>query len=101
MALVLLFCALLGLKLLWPRAAWSFVAARDQAVADRALRDAASIFGTTPDDYRWTARPIVTRLADRTCVMLRSSRRDGEGSYRACYGARDGKVVEERALGGF
>lgn len=98
--LVLLLAAALAPALLWPRAAWLFVTPSDRFLVDRALRGAAAAFNTTPQEYKWTTRPVVIRHADRTCVLLGSARRDGAGSYRACY-ARDGKLIEERALLGF
>ena len=100
-AALLLAAALLGPVFLYPRAAWFFVAPRDRPLVDRTLREGAAIFNTTPDRYRWTTRPVVTRLSDRTCVTLDSGRRDGAGSYLTCYDPRNGHVVEKRATGGF
>jgi hypothetical protein len=96
-ALSLLLAALLAYAFLWPRSAWLFVPARDRPVVERALAEAAAAFAdTTPEDFRWTARPVVARSAGQVCVTLAAARRPFHG-YRACYDSRTGRVLEERA----
>lgn len=101
LALSLLVAALLLYAFLWPRAAWLFVPARDRPVVERALAGAAASFSdATPDDFRWTARPTVFRLPGRVCVLIvswRGTAYHGRSGYKACYDARTGAVVEERA----
>jgi len=97
-ALVLMLAALLFNAWLWPRAAWYLVPASDRPLTERALRDGAANFaGTTADSYRWRTRPIVSRSPGLDCVALATGSRYGGGSYRACYDARTGELVEERA----
>jgi hypothetical protein len=95
-ALSLLLAALLAYAFLWPRAAWLFVPASDRAAVERALAAAAASFGgDTPEDFRWKARPVVARSAGRVCVTLAVAR--PYHGYSACYDARTGETIEERA----
>ena len=92
----LLLAALLFYAFLWPRAAWLFVAGRDRPVVERALAAAAASFsGDTAEDFRWKARPVVARSAGRVCVTLAVAR--PYHGYGACYDARTGETIEERA----
>jgi hypothetical protein len=97
----LLLAALLVYALLWPRAAWLFVAARDRPAVERALAGAAAVFaGTTPEDLRWTDRPSVIRPPGQVCVLIvawRAQPFHGGSGYKACYDERTGEVIEERA----
>jgi hypothetical protein len=66
---------------------------------ERTLAAAALTFGTTPEDHRWTTRPSVLRSAGRLCVVIHSTRSGphGHSGYKACYDARTGALLEERA----
>jgi hypothetical protein len=94
-ALSLLLAALLATCFLWPRGAWLFVPAADRAIAERAVSAAAAHFGETREDFRWKARPVVTRPAGRICVALAVAR--PFHGYSACFDDRTGEVIEERA----
>lgn len=94
--LSLLLAVLLAYAFLWPRAAWLFVPVGDRPVVERALAaGAASFSGDTAEDFRWKARPVVTRSAGQVCVTLAVAR--PYHGYSACYGARTGETIEERA----
>ncbi|HYJ82763.1 MAG TPA: hypothetical protein VEW26_07980 [Allosphingosinicella sp.] len=99
--LSLLLAALLFHAFLWPRAAWLFVDGRDRPAVERALAGAAASFsGITPEDFRWMARPAVIRPPGRVCVLIvmwRAQPFHGRSGYKACYDARTGAVLEERA----
>lgn len=101
LTLALLLAALLGYAFLWPRAAWLAVPAGDKAVVERALAGASASFSkTTPDDFRWTARPTIFRSPGRVCVLIvswRGTAFHGTSGYKACYDERTGEVLEERA----
>lgn len=72
----------------------------DELLVERTRTDAGATFGDR-EAHRRATFPMVMRLADRTCVELRSRAKDGRGTYLACYNARSGKKVEERAESGF
>lgn len=92
----LLLAALLFHAFLWPRAAWLFVPEQDRPMVERALAGAAASFsGDTAEDFRWKARPVVTRSASQVCVILAVTR--PYHGYSACYDARTGETIEERA----
>ena len=97
----LLVAALLFYAFLWPRAAWLFVAARDRPVVERALAGAAASFSdTSPEDWRWLARPVVTRPEGQICVLIEtwhSQLFHETPGYKACYDDRTGEMIEERA----
>jgi hypothetical protein len=97
----LLLAALLFYAFLWPRADWLFVAAHDRPIVERALAGAAATFSdTTPEDFRWMARPAVFRSPGRVCVVILSWRAQpfhGRFGYKACYDVRTGQMLEERA----
>ncbi|HEU0099909.1 MAG TPA: hypothetical protein VFQ67_14185 [Allosphingosinicella sp.] len=99
--LSLLLALLIAYAFLWPRAAWLLIATRDRAVVERALAGAAANFSnTTPEDWRWMARPAVVRSRGRACVVILAWHPQpfhGRSGYKACYDARTGAVVEERA----
>jgi hypothetical protein len=101
LALSLFLAALLLYAFLWPRAAWLFVPGRDRPVVERALAGAAASFGgMTREDFRWIARPSVIRPPGRVCVLIvmwRAQPFHGRSGYKACYDARTGAVLEERA----
>jgi hypothetical protein len=101
LAASLLVAALLLYAFLWPRAEWLFVPAGDRHVVERALAGAAASFSdTTPEDFRWTARPAVIRTPGRVCVLIvswRGTAFHGRSGYQACYDERTGKLIEERA----
>eukprot|EP00456_Euglypha_rotunda_P031233 TRINITY_DN24337_c0_g1_i1.p2 TRINITY_DN24337_c0_g1~~TRINITY_DN24337_c0_g1_i1.p2 ORF type:complete len:110 (+),score=10.83 TRINITY_DN24337_c0_g1_i1:136-465(+) len=94
-----LVAVLAALAILYFRANLPLVRPGDAVWLERARKDARAIFPETVQQR--TAFPIVMRLSDRICVELRSTTADGAGSYQACYEARTGKKVEERAEGGF
>ncbi|HEX8126506.1 MAG TPA: hypothetical protein VF548_13070 [Allosphingosinicella sp.] len=96
LTLSLVLAALLFYAFLWPRAAWVFVSDQDRAVVERALASAAASFsGDTAEDFRWKSRPVVVRSAGRVCVTLAVTR--PYHGYSACYDARTGETIEERA----
>ena len=61
----------------------------------------AGAFTFSPKYESRLPRPRVTRHRDRSCVFLATDRRDGGGSYYACYDRRTGALVEERVTIGF
>ena len=101
LAVALLLAALIAYAFLWPRAAWLLVPAADRAIVERALAGTdASFGGTTVEDWRWMARPVVIRAPGRVCVVIethRSAAFHGRSGYRACYDERTGEVLEERS----
>ena len=100
LAFSLLLAALIAHAFLWPRAAWLLVPADDRPVVGRALAGTAASFGgTTAEDWRWMARPVVIRSPGRVCVLIvdwRPNPFHGKGGYKACYESGTGRVLEER-----
>jgi hypothetical protein len=79
-------------------AAWR-LPAEDRPWVDRTLDAAAAVSGRTREELRRTTRPRLWNRPGQVCVMLRSHRKHGDGSYSACFDRRTGDVVEERELG--
>ena len=96
--LVLLRVAVATIAILYPRATRSLVEPYQQPFVERAQREAARAFGTTPEGMARMSFPIALKLVDQTCVQLKPIRR-GDGVYLACYDTRTGKLVEERVSG--
>lgn len=78
----------------WWSAPWPLVREGDEALVQRALRDAAS----EPGAAEFSRFPIVLRTAAMECVELRSRSRRSDGSQVFCYD-REGRLVEERLHG--
>lgn len=76
-------------------AAWR-LAPRDRPWVERTLAAAESLSGRSRDELMRTRRPRLWHRPGRTCVSLVTHRRNGDGSYHACFDARDGRLVEQR-----
>jgi hypothetical protein len=96
--IVLLIAALVAIGVLYPRATRPLVFDHDQALIERATRQAADLTKGNPDIVR-TTFPIVMHLTDRSCVELRSTRSDGAGTYTVCFERQTGNFIEERLVG--
>lgn len=83
------------------RLAWWQLDPKYRPIAQHTLAAAAKMFGTTPARQKALTYPVVSHRQDSTCIQLRTWRRDGAGTYSACYDDSDGHVVEERAEVGF
>ena len=94
----LLIATFAAIAILYPRATRPLVYDQDQALVERATRQAAELTKGTPD-VAGTTFPIVMHLSDRSCVELRSTDPRGDGSYSACYRRSDGNFIEERFQG--
>lgn len=95
----LLLVVLAALAHLYPLAARPLVRPGDMSLVERAHRDADAVFAGAPDDR--DTFPIVIRMTERSCVELRSTRRDESGNYLVCYDNRSGEKIEERATVGY
>lgn len=89
-----------ALTVLYPLAARPLSHPGDEPIIERARSDASLIIHDA-ETHRRATFPIVMRLADRTCVELRSLATNGAGSYSACYDRKTGKKIEEEANLGF
>ena len=88
------------LACLYPLATRPLSRPEDAALIERARSDARMIYRDA-DAHRRSTFPLVVRLADQTCVELRSWATGGAGSYLVCYDRRSGKKVEERSEAGY
>jgi hypothetical protein len=79
-------------------AAWRLSAA-ERAWVERTLDVAVASAGRTREEFRRTTRPRLWRHSGRLCVLLATHHRHADGSFRACYDERDGRLVEEREYG--
>ena len=79
-------------------AAWR-LPADERLWVERTLAVAAASSGRTAEEVRRTTRPRLWRHSGRLCVLLATHYRYADGSFRACYDERDGRVVEEREYG--
>jgi hypothetical protein len=89
---------IVGVAYLYPSATVPLVRPGDEGMVTRARSDADLLFRTAAE-HRPATFPIVFRIADRTCVELRSRERDGRGSYVACYDRHARKLEEEVSAG--
>lgn len=99
--ILLLLVALIQLAVVYPKATRILVKPAQQDLVDRAVREAAVQFRTTPREQARSTFPIVMELHDRKCVELRSTLSDGGGNYIACYDNRTGKQLYEMISSGF
>ena len=97
---VLLILSLAANLYLYPRAIRPLVRADQQPLVERAQRHAAAAYGADAERQRRATFPIVTELADRTCVELRSTRADRVGKFIACYNPETRQRLEASRAGG-
>jgi hypothetical protein len=75
------------------------VAEEDRPLVQRTARDRAAAVEETTEQIRRASVPSVERRPGETCVGLITLRRDGAGSYIACYDKETGEVLSERERG--
>ena len=73
----------------------------DRPYIEQSVRNLASHFGKSPDDFAKRTYPCVVHLSDRICVELPSTERYGTGHYQACFDRQSGEMVDERVSVGF
>ena len=91
---LLLLAALIATAILYPLATRPLVLPGDEALVERAQRDAV---GSRRGGSLQASRtfPIVLRLSDRSCVELRSSNQSRGLNYLVCYAKASGQKIEE------
>jgi hypothetical protein len=85
---------------LYPRATRPLVQPSQQGLVERARRHAGKAYGADATRQARVTFPIVMTLSDRSCVELRSTRKDRVGDFLACYDPKTGQLLEAHRAGG-
>ncbi|WP_374553834.1 hypothetical protein [Sphingobium yanoikuyae] len=98
--IALLITAGLIIASLYPLANATAIQPGDEPVVSNALNDAQKLFRSEAIN-KASRLPVVIRMSDRTCVELRPYSKAPAGTYLACYDNRNGRLIEEKATGGY